>query len=60
MSTEAHSFDARANISLIAAFLLIVGLGLTALAANLHPPTQWMQAPWSDGTTTEAVAEFGD
>jgi hypothetical protein len=60
MSTEAHPIDARANVSLIAAFLLIVGLGVTALVANVTPRSEWMQVPVTDSTATQPVAEFGD
>jgi hypothetical protein len=55
MSTEPRPIDARANVSLIAAFLLIVGLGVLTLRAVVHPASGSMYVP-----STEAVAEWGD
>lgn len=53
MPTPNHSIDARANVSLIAAFLLIVGLGVISLAS-------FVQETSTDTIATEAVAQFGD
>jgi hypothetical protein len=59
MPTENHLIEAPASRPLIAAFILIVGLGVLALAAYVHPRSGSMQGP-STGAATEAVAEFGD
>lgn len=59
MPTETHPIDARANLSLIAAFLLIIGFGVVALVVPIHSLNGSMQGP-STGAATEAVAEFGD
>jgi len=53
MPTQTHPIDAPASPSLIAAFILILGLGVAALV--IHPPSGSMQGP-----STDAVAEFGD
>ena len=53
MPTPNHSIDARANVSLIAAFLLIVGLGVISLVS-------FVQEPSSDAIPTEAFAQFVD
>lgn len=52
-TTYTHPIDARANLSLFAAILLILGIGVVAVAAHVQPPP-------TDGITTETVAEFGD
>ena len=56
MPTKAQLIDAPASRSLIAAFILIVGLGVLALVADPHPGSGSLQGP----SATEAVAEFGD
>jgi len=53
MPTETHPIDARPSLSLIAAFLLIVGAGVVALAIQGQPPS-------TATIPVEAVAEFGD
>jgi hypothetical protein len=55
MPTETHPIDARPSLSLIAAFMLIVGFGVLALATQVQRPSTDATA-----TATEAVAEFGD
>ena len=52
MPAETHPIDARPSLSLIAASILIVSLGVLALTAHLHPRSGLAEA--------EAVAEFGD
>ena len=59
MPTETHPIDAQASLSLVAAFILIVGLGVLALVIPVHPWSSSMQGH-STGAGTEAVAEFGD
>ena len=53
MPTETHPIDARPSLSLIAASILIVVVGVFALATHV-------QGPSTDAVATEAVAEFGD
>jgi hypothetical protein len=60
MTTHTHPIDARANVSLIAAFILIVGFGVLALATDVRPRSESMQVPSTEGTSTEAVVEWGD
>ena len=55
MSTQAHPTDAPATLSRIAAFILVVGLSVLAVAAQLHLPSGAMQVPLTDD-----VAQFGD
>ena len=51
-----HPFDAPASRSLIAAFLLIVALGLLALVVHVEP----RNGSSTDAVTAEAIAQFGD
>jgi hypothetical protein len=60
MPTQTHPIDARPSLSLIAAFTLIIFLGVLALAAQVHPRSGMMQGPSTDATATDAVAEWGD
>ncbi|HXX30408.1 MAG TPA: hypothetical protein VEJ89_06780 [Myxococcaceae bacterium] len=60
MPREPHPIDGRPSLSLIAASILIVSLGVLGLAAHVHPRTGSMQVQPTDATATEAVAEFGD
>jgi len=60
MPTETHPIDARPSLSLIAASIVIVSLGVLALAAHAQPRSGSMQVWSTDATATEAVAEFGD
>lgn len=60
MPTEAHPIDARPSLSLIAASVLIVSLGVLGLAAHVHPRSGAVQVRSTDVMVTEAVAEFGD
>jgi hypothetical protein len=55
MPTQPHPLDAPASRSRIAAFILIVGLGVLAVVAQAHPRNGSDLGPW-----TESVAEFGD
>jgi hypothetical protein len=55
MTTQTHKIDASATRSRIAAFVLIVGLGVLALTAQSQSRSGSMQTP-----STDAVAEFGD
>ena len=57
MSTHNHPIDAPASPSRIAAFILIVGLGVLAVTAHLHPRSGGLS---TDATASESVAEFGD
>ena len=59
MTTQTHKIDVPPSRSLIAAFILIVGLGVLALVARVNPPAGWAQFP-AGGGATEVVAEFGD
>ena len=58
MPTETHPIDARPSLSLIAAFMLIVGFGVLALGSHLQPRAGWGQLPASGGATE--LVEFGD
>ena len=60
MPTHNSRIDARANVSLIAAFILIVGFGVLALATDVRPRSESMQGSSAEGTATEAVVEWGD
>jgi len=53
MPTQTHPIDARPSLWLIAAFMLIVGLGVLRLATQVQEPS-------TDAIATEAVAQFGD
>ena len=53
MPTQTYPIHSRANLSLFAAFLLIIGFGVVAVATHVQEPS-------SAATATEAVAEFGD
>ncbi|HEY1907998.1 MAG TPA: hypothetical protein VGG91_18255 [Myxococcaceae bacterium] len=55
MTTQTHRILVPATRSLIAAFVLIVSLGVLALAAQFHFVGGSMQVPSPD-----AVAEWGD
>jgi len=55
MSTQRHPLDAPASRSRIAAFILIVGLGVLAVVAQARTPSVAMQ-----GLSTDTVVEFGD
>jgi len=59
MPTQTHNIEVPPSRSLIAAFVLIVALGVIALVARVNPPAGWTQFP-SGGGATEVVAEFGD
>jgi len=60
MPTQTHLIDAPPSFSRVAAFVLIVGLGVLALAAHVHPRSGSVLGPSTDAIATEAVAEFGD
>src|SRR5262249_60584164 len=53
MPTQTHPIDARPSLWLIAAFMLIVGLGVLGMATQVQEPS-------TDGVTTEAVGQFAD
>ncbi len=55
MTTHTYPIDARPSLWLIAAFVLIVGLGVLGLAADVRDPSASMQVP-----SIDAVAQFGD
>lgn len=55
MPTDPRPIDARTNVSLLAAFLLIVGLGVITLRAVAQPESSSIYVP-----STEAVADWGD
>ena len=50
-----YPIDARPSFWLIAAFVLIVGLGVLGAAADVRAPSGLMQVP-----SIDAVAQFGD
>ena len=58
MTTQTHNLDVPPSRSLIAAFIVIVALGVFALVARVTPPAGWAQLPAAGGATE--IAEFGD
>lgn len=60
MPSQPHPIDAPPSRSLVAAFLLIVCLGVLALAAQVHQGSGSMRGSWTDPIGTDPVAEFGD
>jgi hypothetical protein len=53
MPTQTHPIDAPPSRSLIAAFLLIVGLGVLSFVADVHLPNG------DDAVAAPAIAELG-
>jgi hypothetical protein len=60
MPTQPHPIDRPASLSLVAAFMLIVGFGVLALVVPLQPRSGSMQGVSTEATATDTVAEWGD
>jgi hypothetical protein len=58
MPNDTQPIDATASLSRIAAFVLIVIVGLLAMVVGVHPRTGAVQGSSIDATDT--VAEWGD
>jgi hypothetical protein len=59
MPTDTHPIDAPASLSLIPAVVLIVIVGVLAMAVAVHPRTGSAQGS-TDATATDTLAEWGD
>jgi hypothetical protein len=59
MPTHPHPIDAAASRGLVAAFILIVGFGVLALAGEFRPGNASMQDSSPAPGATRAVAELG-
>ena len=60
MTTRAQPIDVPASRGLIAAAILILGLGVFAVGGHLVSRAGWTQEPSTGAPVTEPVAEWGD